>query len=268
MIVLLKGGLGNQLFQVSYGFWLEKKFGLSCRFSKVSYSFDRKRLPLVLDIFPQLQTCTPMLDMILLPFVLQRVAKYPVIKNYVHTDGKNFDLPRSFVASGYFQDFEHTKLIVSALKNWIFSSQPYAHEPYVAVHIRRTDFLASKNTHDEYKKLISKYYGPAISYATRTTGIKKVAIISDDPEGAISDINLIPEASRNIEFYNGSSQSERDDLYTMANANFLVASNSTFAWWAARMRPATSSLPQLWVEREKHKVEFSSDLHIPGIVYF
>ena len=266
LIVILKGGLGNQLFQVGFGFYLQKYYNYTCTFACSSYFLDFKRNPEIFQIIPDLNRASLVTDLFSLPYVSRRLVRLPLINSHVLSDYIDPSSGDFGVASGYFQDYKYTKNVVPYLKNWINSETNLANKKFISVHVRRTDFLKSEILRAEYNWLLKHYYLDAIELASKSTGIGCVGVVSDDPIGAISDLYSVLSPKLEIKLFNASGGSAAKDFSTLANSKFMISSNSTFSWWAARVRTEQFSLPSVWLERESRGCSSKYDLRIPNAI--
>ena len=98
----------------------------------------------------------------------------------------------------------------------------------ILIHVRRGDYLTNPAV---YHELTQKYYASGIRYLESIIGMRKIWLMSDDPEGALDvlgnefvvDKVLGPLASINPNQY----------LEIMSHCKGIVTANSTFSWWGA-----------------------------------
>ncbi len=121
-------------------------------------------------------------------------------------------------------------------------------ESTVGIHVRRGDYV----THPGYSKSIGfvgeSYLNAAMSYATEKLETKpKFVVVSDDHDWCRSffgeDVFIVSET-----FLPNPAHS---DFLILSNFRNLIISNSTFAWWAAKIGEANSQLiiaPKKWAK--------------------
>jgi hypothetical protein len=93
----------------------------------------------------------------------------------------------------------------------------------VAVHVRLQDFVSLYN----YYNPRGSYYRQAIELLD-PSGVKKVALFSDQPEVAIA---LLQDLKRPLIRVEGNSAIE--DMYLMSSCSAIVTAASSFSWWGA-----------------------------------
>jgi hypothetical protein len=119
-------------------------------------------------------------------------------------------------------------------------------QPSASIHIRRGDFLASKN-----KKLYAccdiHYYRQAIYYLRQKIPEIKLFAFSDDPSWV--ETYLMPEFGEiEIVSHNIGMRSANDMRLMSQTAHHIIA-NSTFSWWGAWLNPSPNKIviaPKNW----------------------
>lgn len=157
-------------------------------------------------------------------------------KNYYKEKRHCYDpLPEvdSLTIEGYFQSEKYwhgyKKEIAEALG---FHKQDEAnHHPYVALHIRRGDYLKYP---DQFPVLTIKYYNEAIGELINK-GFDRFRIYTDDNEWVKNNLQT-------FEWYNAYVQFNFDTdpltaMRDMHNADAFIIANSTFSLFPALLRP-------------------------------
>lgn len=111
-----------------------------------------------------------------------------------------------------------------------FDIQAPSGEAYAAVHVRRGDYVLDPVVAERFGTPSTDYYLRSVERLSSA----HVVLVSDDPKWC-SDV-LVPlltagNSERTLEVRTGSNHF--DDFRTLASAQELVLSNSTFSWWAA-----------------------------------
>jgi hypothetical protein len=217
---ILKGGLGNYLFQVAAGY--SKSIDLN-----VNYAINTNYIQVVhkpLEFY---------LDNIFRNIKLDDCISYDNIyyEPYFHYhEIPDFKLPT--IIDGYFQSekyFNKNKKQIKNLlspskliKDKIYEKYPnLENENICSIHIRRGDYVGLQNVHpvqnmDYYKKAID-IIGLDVLYF----------IISDDISWCKSNFNFLD----NCIFVEGNLDYE--DLYLMSMCKNNIIANSTFSWWGS-----------------------------------
>jgi len=266
LVLLLKGGLGNQLFQLGAAMSLAKSTKASLAVACPAYWMDRKRKPDSLQIFPEIQRVQPWQEFPLSLLVLDKVANRKFLDQFIATDRniQAFDSSSPRWISGYFQEEKYTQAVALRLTQHLGRLQSTVPRPCIVVHIRKTDFMSHPELEREYEELMRSYYPAALLKALDFCGsAAEVHIVSDDPSGAENDLRIATRSSQSIRFGRASQSDIWHDLATLASAKVLICSNSTFCWWAARINPNRVMLPRLWLDREHSKLGSTTSLTLP-----
>lgn len=231
----LAGGLGNQLFQLSCALRICNNDLKSLRVYKndlgkyaVARSYELEKLLII-----QLKECTRF-DALVLKSRLPRILCIPNVtlndKNYKHAL-YNFTTGRTYL-DGYFQfdqSWDHLESSVRFLKSKV-TKDFFSHEnkPGLVVHARGGDFLLD-NMSDQHQLSFYNY-------------VIKSGRLSDYTYGLLccSDVNYAQKiikffSIRGIDLYYEEKHDSNwnSDFKKLMNAEFIVGSRSTFAWWAS-----------------------------------
>lgn len=274
IILRLKGGLGNQLFQLSAAIKLQEKTGglIVCDISSLgSYKTEREYTSkFVPEIFNtkfdvNLTRIERLIVKSRLPALLK--VKTDLVSFYSSSIDIVSDINSSqfIFLDGYFQDkatvFDNTQS--SRLKNTLFKQ----HEELIngfgiprngllGLHIRRGDFLA--------KEHINIFRHLSDDYFTEKIGLfkdKKIFVFSDDP---VCSKNFARSISATDVSSLGLNLVQEFALFAYCGNKIL--SNSTLSWWADFIGQCDSGLtimPRLWFIDEKLQNNFEATLLMP-----
>ncbi len=213
IIVKLRGGLGNQMFQYAFG----KKLALE------------KGAPLKLDLswFSSSGALKPKREYDLGIFSIKPeiASKFDIIK------AKLFH--RYF--AGFWQSEKYFKSIEAQIRTDFSFARPVSENSReihsaitrsesVCLHVRRSDFV------DHGMCIGIPYYEQAMKKMLSLVPQGKFFIFSDDIEWCRSNLNFLPQATF-VE--NSPAKSAGVELQLMAECKHFIIPNSTFAWWAA-----------------------------------
>lgn len=247
--VLLKGGLGNQLFQWGFAHLLHAqghRVSLVAFENRLSPSFDISQHSRFLLLRKIMENCKCVeIDTVFLDVPVYKVFRDPearwnpfrILPNFV----RNFDanafqyiemerISNVRNISGYYQNFELLQPVedILALELRKFLQGRHSDCDTVSsgdlnvIHIRRGDF-ATPPHFSTIGVLSSEYY----VRATKAVNVRPWIAVTDDPLN-ISDISTRIQVEKIL------GPSDLDTigaLRAMANARTLVISNSTLAWW-------------------------------------
>jgi hypothetical protein len=281
VVIKLIGGLGNQMFQYSFGSILEKEFGIEVLYD---ISFFQNKLE-------QKGIKTRDLDILNFPVNLKAISQNelnffigkgkfinllrcikgrPIIIDEFNTeiDFKLFiNNSKSVYLLGYFQLFEFYKDHLVFLQN-LYSVkcedvlkdnellQILKHKETLSIHIRRTDYVTDEITKKKYCELKSDYYGSALEYLKERTQIDHIFVFSDDILFAKSLMEELKVNNFTIISFNQGVNSWKD-LVLMSNCTNNIIANSTFSFWGALLNRNSEKMvicPKYWLrDKEKNK---------------
>jgi hypothetical protein len=255
----LVGGVGNQLFIYSAGYYLSMQREVEFRPRILKPAFgDTMHSSSINDltIFPKIKVIsicrskyirivTRIRRVILQHFpgldVVLKSGKY--ISEVIGYDEK-FESTDASRVEGYFQTYKYVEKILETKPSFIKFEAESPSDWYlkmteeldfdqtVGIHIRGGDYLNDVNR--EIGNLSSQYYERAIKMSMEISDLKdiKFFIFTDDLDYAqalMGSVNL----SMNMKFVVPPSESKpTESMLLMSRAKIRIISNSTFAWWA------------------------------------
>lgn len=281
IIINLRGGLGNQMFQIAFGKYLEKQYGFSVSYSRFymrkekgyknhynSYqninSRNIKMLPFALDIIVSIyyrlkyeffKVTHKSCDNYYTIMQNYSILKTEKVYDYIPIDFKNthyFDM--------YFQNINYLAGISPEIINEMEISADYKPneenvkilrliekcENPVCVHIRRGDYL-----NDENKNLVvctKKYYENSIGEIMSRVQNPTFFIFSNNHDEIqwIKKNYNIPVKSVYVDLGN----KDFEELYLMSKCRHFILSNSSFSWWAQKLSKTREVIiaPSIWIK--------------------
>lgn len=261
----LMGGLGNQLFQLATGLEVSQRAGapLELDLSWFDQGFRRAAGGLILrpydlhgiaDDIPKAAPPSGRLGLLARhaqDAAARRAgmaARRLPLKTYYET-GDHFDpralqVPDGTRLQGYFSSWRYFTSVAPEVRrrvlqvtpevpDWLQSPSTELDAPFVALHVRRGDYLTLAST---YGHVAPAYYRRAVG-ALRDLGHKgAIWLFSDDPEGARAFLEGAVSIDHVVEPSKTSPAVE--SLVLMSAASAIVIANSTYSWWAAFLRDA------------------------------
>ena len=238
----LTGGLGNQLFGLATVISLAKRRNLLPAVSL--YEFVSNARP-----FELASICSR----IGIPFIEEHdhIYKEESIFEY---DDKIESLQGGTRLIGYFQDyryFHNERALIN--ETFLSISERKSLEkinPTIAVHVRRGDYL--KPIHFQHHGVCDfAYYADSVSILRSIWGNLPVKIFSDSANSAIELSSIIPNSSP----FNDDELSSWEILLEMSKMKCLVASNSSFSWWAGYLGQNSYGemiIPEPWISAKSN----------------
>jgi len=244
--VILKGRLGNNLFQYAIGRALSDKHAvpLVLDASKLrpkvwADSSSIIQLPLKAEILRKLSIPEKIIRK------LTKEKRLTLRKMNIVLEGDNvaFDptilgTPDDTLLRGYFQTPLYFENIGDKLRReidltgiaWLPPTRDFAarltDSESVAVHIRRTDYLGSS----EWNVCNIEYYASAMAHMKTVLNEPHFHIFSDDPEWCRTQFDL---PDQTVVDFSRIAASPLHDLYLMSCARHHIIANSSYSWWAA-----------------------------------
>lgn len=215
--VNLAGGIGNQLFQIACGYAYSVTYSKNLVLDASGWTASQGSNPLnYKDTF----------------FKNFKFGKAPQQATTISEKHFNYSsLPNvqgDVILSGYFQSFKYfsdyaneliSKFDFSEFEKW--KTKIDIQPNFVGVHVRLGDYLRFQHIH---KVCDSNYYNSCIN---KFGNNYQFYVLSDD----INNSAKIIAPTNNIAFVQ--TGSELSDLSFLSHMPNIIASNSTFSWWAS-----------------------------------
>ena len=263
-VVHLTGGLGNQLF----GFYFAKSL---CLIQNRQIFVNKANLeprgfqlaPLETSLVENLATREYGKKTFNKKDLIQNRFTRKIYFERAFSFNPNLINSRYLEYYGYFQSWKYLESLKSSIQedfnqhiSNIIGSNLYFEFPqqaYVAIHIRRGDYVNLQNYHGLTTK---EYFQNSMRYLREYHGIDlPVLVFSDDIDKAKE---IIPDAFKYVA--KEDTRNDWDTLLLMANAQALVGSNSSFSWWAAYGGNSKVAIfPEPWFQNRK--IDSSDLLH-------
>jgi hypothetical protein len=260
--VLLQGGLGNQLFQVAAGIYLEKLSGQKVYFdesflTKVPKKIRKREVEIrwLLDSelilkgnFRTLITVT-LRDLFAKKILDERNLNDKVLDRLSSS---------TEIIRGYFHNFEYVDAIWETLapkfkerfeETDIESKYNF---DYLCIHFRGGDCLYGKGK-TRHGIIGPGYIQDALETLKDKLKINKVIIVTDSPKFIKDRLDKV----KGFDFSVISSSNIFNDLAIISRASGVVMSNSSFSWWGAfiadKFKNATVVAPYPWFESDNEE---------------
>lgn len=259
IIVELRGGLGNQLFQFAYGFHLanKRKTRLLLDTSHFinhplrNFELDKLGLSKYVGNQEEIKAIKKYVDPrrlhnkicnLVLPYYrhsLVRERAYHFDPNLLKVR-KNVYLSGFWQSEKYFSDdaerlleairFEQVNHL-APIKEQIVSSHS------VGVHIRRGDYASDPQVKALHGLVPMEYYERAIEFLRNEIPDLSIFVVTDDPAWVTDNFKV-----GSFEVLSGKhTRDSVDDLYLFSLCQYNVTANSSFSWWGA------------WLNQNKNK---------------
>jgi hypothetical protein len=273
--MVLKGGLGNQLFQYALGRHLSLINNTKLLLDISSFKNDPLRsyrlgsfnLPhdvLISDDLNYLKNkvlnkifknCFSRLSFLRNEnYILEKSFKFrPEILNCHH----NSQLDGYWQSQKYFQEIASIIKTDLTLKNLVSPHLNHLVKQIlcsksVSLHIRRGDYATNPVTAAYHGMCPIEWYDQALQKILELEGDVSIFVFSDDIEWAKNNL-IVPVNTTFIE--PSASGKEAEDLYLMSLCKHNIIANSSFSWWAAWLNPNIEKIiiaPAKWFSGANH----------------
>lgn len=269
IVVRLKGGMGNQMFQYALGKSLackhNTKLGLDISLLKKDeqkhtyrkYSLDIFNLPSDIMIADFANNFTERF----FDRIFKNKKKLNLISehHFYHFDNKIFQLPDNSCFDGYWQCFKYfdpyadvIKKDFSFKKNLTVESEMIAKQIQsslaVSIHIRRGDYITNAETRNYHGGCDMDYYTNAIQLIRKKNQDVSFFVFSDDPDWVRENFNP------NVKFHIVSKTemiNATDEFHLMTLCKHAIIANSSFSWWGAWLINNPEKIiiaPKKWIQ--------------------
>lgn len=250
VIVKIWGGLGNQLFQYSFGKYLAARLGTTVKYdiqttnslnSFTQRDFALSSFNIVIDTATAADVNKKKyFSNIHLARVERKLAQQIPFLFKKHIVEQNIPLaPDSLTIrdncyyEGYWQSYQFLLPVEALLQKEIVLKNPLSvgasqilaqiqQSVSASIHVRRSDYLA----HTGFINCSMVYYEAAIQYIKRLQSDVQFFVFSDDIAWCKQNFT-----GAGFTFVEGNSNCE--DLVLMSKCHHQIIANSTFSWWGA-----------------------------------
>lgn len=262
IIVKLKGGLGNQLFQYAFGTFLssQKNESLKLDISSLGSKNDTKREYQLNKFNIKAGISSPEELKKFKPSAWSDFLHKKILRQFHIGWEPNILQSKSTYFEGYFQSYKYLDSIRNQLLSEITLKNPIANTYQeilnkikntnsVAIHIRRGDFTDNQKIKLIHQTINLDYYQKAITIIKQKIANPTWYIFSDDIEWAKANLQ-IDQLTIFVSPPEGSDQAQ--ELILMSKCKHQIIANSTFSWWAAYLNQNPNKIviaPKKWNNR-------------------
>jgi len=267
VVISVKGGLGNQLFQYALGYTLATRFKKNVRFDTSYYNIQESEnatmRELLLPYFDidnfEISFTNDAFNFTNIFVKIKRQFErmfFPYYKrSYIEDQSGIFDpnifkIRNSTYLDGFWQSPKYFVEVGDGLRRQLvlknklsasaatFSDLIKKSHTSISLHVRRGDYL-SKYSHI-YHTQTNNYYSESINHILNNLGAENITvfIFSDDIEWCKANMQL----SYNHVIIDDSSIGTHEEMVLMSQCDHNIIANSTFSWWAA------------WINNNPHKM--------------
>lgn len=266
IIIKLKGGLGNQLFQYGFGRLISNKRNeqLKLDISSLGSAKDTKR-SFVLDKFNiKAEIASKEEIQKYAPSAFARFTKQKILREFHIGWQPQLLTSQKKYFEGYWQSYLYLDPIKDKLLQEITLKNPFTdyykqissqikNSLSVAIHIRRGDFTDNQKIKSIHQTITLEYFQKAFSLIESKLQNNTYFVFSDDI--AWVKTNLKTNSPTTYVSPDNASD-EVQELILMSQCQHQIIANSTFSWWAAYLNQNLNKIviaPKKWNNKyQKH----------------
>lgn len=248
MWVIVRGGLGNQMFQVAYATALAERFLVQPRYVDLSGK-ARVARRWELGCFDIQAAPTSRFQRLLLGATAQLAQRLTRLGPLAQPYGSLVESPKlgrppmlqrsPRLISGYWQSERFFNSSAAAVRRLFTLPSPdwspgpsevQSGRPVVAIHVRRGDYVSDPIARQVHLVCDQEWYRRAWDAMRETLPMARALVFSDDLDWARTQLTLAGQVD-----YVASAPDAPAwvDLARMAQCQHFVISNSSYGWWAA-----------------------------------
>lgn len=270
IIVRLKGGLGNQMFQYAAARQLSAKLAVPLKLDTAFLqrdTADRTRRDFELDKFNiQTQIASAKEVEKLREKNWTRLFRPNQVKERLFSCRKPFlKEGNSYYMNGYWQSEKYFKDIADIIRNEFVFKAPLNDSYFVQIqrqidstnsvslHFRRGDYVSDKKTSEYHGVCPLEYYERAVEKLSEQLLFPHLFVFSDD----ISWVKSHFRTRFPTVYVEKSDEALHSDFRLMSRCKHNVIANSSYSWWAAWLNSneeKTVIAPQQWYKNKRKQL--------------
>ncbi|MGH0033105.1 MAG: alpha-1,2-fucosyltransferase [Myxococcota bacterium] len=271
ILVRLRGGLGNQMFQYAAGLRLAVARGTQLKLDlsllEAPHRFGARRF---YELEP-FRTGAEIASAEEIGSFLRRSRslwsrlrgrpRRLVRERHFHFDPTVLDLPDGVCLHGYWQSPRYFADVEDRVRReFAFEKEPTGRNAELAaeidactatsLHVRRGDYVSDPAVQAMHGVCSLDYYRRAIRFVAERVTDPVFVVFSDDPEWTRANLDL--GSAGILVDHNGPGRGF-EDLRLMSRCRHHIMANSTFSWWGAWLNPSPDKLvvaPDPWFQDE------------------
>ena len=260
LIIKLRGGTGNQLFQAAAAISLAQITNKSCKFNSENIGSNKyKRKVEIFSLLNYLNIEEKIIDnKNNYIFLDESDINHPIYFSDISPLSK---IQNNIVLEGYFTNYRiHKKELIQGIKNYLSNlkiKNNFKDINLISIHLRELHGAGDNNINKEVDNLSIDYYSKALHYIKKSNNFSELtqAIIFSDMWKVPEKSLLLPKIKNllydlNIEYINGDTHisTSLEIINIFSNSAFCIISNSSLSWWGAYLSDGEiySPVMSLW----------------------
>jgi len=273
IIVNLKGGIGNQMFQYALGRKLSLKNNDELKLETAGLA----RANEVGDIYRPFSLEAFNIDKNIASAEEVQKLKYPygifskgwryfnfkiLRKKHTLFEPKVLDWKGNIFLDGYWQSPRYFEDIRDILLKEFTLAKPFSkagagfvaqikNTTAVALHVRRGDYIKNPQVQKEFGPCTLAYYKSAMAEIEKTVPSPTYFVFSDDLPWVKENLPVGDQAV----FVKGAGMTDVEDLLLMSMCQHNIIANSSFSWWSAWLNQNPAKIvvaPTPWFDKQPY----------------
>jgi hypothetical protein len=271
VIVKLKGGIGNQMFQYAAAKRLTYLLGSELKLDITDFP-DHNNRTFSLECFNidiqlantheinSLKYCKETFMDRILNKALKPGPNY-ILEQQTGFCPEILELHDGVYLEGYWQSEKYFKDIESTIRNnFTFKTPPKGNSmkisrlikstESISIHVRRGDYINNPKTKDTHGTCSTDYFEKALEYFSEFDKNFHLFIFSDDLPWAKANLNFSHEVT-----FVSNNDNDFEDLRLMSLCKHNIIANSSFSWWGAWLNnhsDKTIIAPSQWFKNQNY----------------
>ncbi len=251
IITKLIGGLGNQMFQYAAGRQIAVANNTQLKLDITGYDHQVGITPREyrLGVFNIQAAPADKSEIWRHRLTMAMLRHHKIQQKNIHNIGQFLALPDHSYLEGYWGSEKYFKDIEEIIrKEFTLKNKPDAINQKminqikdcdsISIHIRRSDYVTDKKTHNFHGLCGLDYYRRAISLITKKVMKPFFFIFSDDPYWCKTNLQL---QYPTVYVTHNLGKKDHEDIRLMNKCKHNIIANSSFSWWGA------------WLNKNKNK---------------
>lgn len=277
-VVLIQGGLGNQMFQYAYYLNILKEVNAYC--DKSLYKINPQHNNCEIDRIFKISGIKETFAAIILRLFYNRLVSNRMRKFMFHIFGINYLLEdkqfnRNYkgltIHEGYWQNYQYVENVREDIfKSFVFDSSRLSPKTMeickliervdsVSIHIRGGDYLLPSFSSIYGGICTIGYYNEAISIIKKKVD-KPVFFVFTDTDEMVAQIIHLEDNFHIVNFNKG--EFSWQDMYMMSLCKHNIIANSSFSWWGAWLN--TNMNKTVIAPSRFNNIDYTNNLLCPG----
>lgn len=263
ILVQIKGGLGNQLFQYAAGQGLAKRLGTTLKLDRIFFdnipkgaterTFELAKLNISAEIASK-EEIEKWRNKRGALFTI-RESYYPILTPFLKRN-RDYYLRGYWQSENYFANIapiihDEFRFLESLTDDYFIQiQQEISQTDSISLHFRRGDYVSDPKINAYFGTCPLTYYEEAVKYVLKKTSTPRLFVFSDDIDWVKANFRTeLP-----IVFVDKKDENRHSDFRLMSMCRHNIIANSSYSWWAAWLNTNPEKIvvaPRQWSNNKR-----------------